>query len=95
MTNDQSPITNCIFLPLLDARRMEVYTALYDSDLHPLSEVKAVVVENEESFSEAVFQRSDIIAKWSILAMALPNAKPSSLSPTGISCPISYRNRGI
>ena len=56
ITNHQSPITNCIFLPLLDARRMEVYTALYDSDLHPLSDVKAVVVENEESFSEAVFQ---------------------------------------
>ena len=35
---------------------MEVYTALYDSDLQPLSDVKAVVVENEESFSEAVFQ---------------------------------------
>ena len=56
ITNDQSPITNCIVLPLLDARRMEVYTALYDADLHPLSEVKAVVVENEKSFSEAVFQ---------------------------------------
>ena len=48
---------NGLFLPLIDARRMEVYTALYDMDLHPLSEVKAVVVENEESFSEAVLQR--------------------------------------
>ncbi len=53
ITNDQSPL----LLPLIDARRMEVYTALYDMDLHPLSEVKAVVVENEESFSEAVLQR--------------------------------------
>ena len=35
--------------PMIDARRMEVYTALYDADLHPLSEVKAVVVENEDS----------------------------------------------
>ena len=52
ITNDQSPL----LLPLIDARRMEVYTALYDMDLHPLSEVKAVVVENEESFSEAVCQ---------------------------------------
>ena len=51
ITNHQSPITNCIFLPLLDARRMEVYTALYDSDLQPLSDVKAVVVENEESLT--------------------------------------------
>lgn len=53
LPNEQSPI----FLPMIDARRMEVYTALYDMDLHPLSEVKAVVVENEESFSEAVLQR--------------------------------------
>lgn len=53
ITNDQSPL----LLPLIDARRMEVYTALYDMDLHPLSEVKAVVVENEESFNGAVLQR--------------------------------------
>ena len=45
-----------LLCPMIDARRMEVYTALYDADLHPLSEVKAVVVENENSFSEAVFQ---------------------------------------
>ena len=35
--------------PMIDARRMEVYTALYDAYLHPCSEVKAVVVENEDS----------------------------------------------
>ena len=39
---------------------MEVYTALYDMDLHPLSEVKAVVVENEESFSGAVCQQVNL-----------------------------------
>ena len=38
-----------LLCPMIDARRMEVYTALYDADLHPLSEVQAVVVENEES----------------------------------------------
>ena len=70
ITNDQSPI----FLPLIDARRMEVYTALYDADLHPLSEVKAVVVENENSLlslsegglsslSEAVYFFGDGAAK--------------------------------
>ena len=56
ITNDQSPL----LLPLIDARRMEVYTALYDMDLHPLSEVKAVVVENEESFSGAVCQQVNL-----------------------------------
>ena len=56
LANGQWPIANSHLCPMLDARRMEVYTAFYDTDLHPLSEVKAVVVENEESFSEAVFQ---------------------------------------
>ena len=45
ISNLQSPI----FIPMIDARRMEVYTALYDADLHPLSDVKAIVVENEDS----------------------------------------------
>ena len=74
ITNDQSPI----FLPLIDARRMEVYTALYDADLHPLSEVKAVVVENENSLlslsegglsslSEAVYFFGDGAAKCQVV----------------------------
>ena len=41
--------TTGLLCPMIDARRMEVYTALYDADLHPLSKVKAVVVENENS----------------------------------------------
>ena len=53
IANSQLPMANSQFIPMIDARRMEVYTALYDADLHPLSEVKAVVVENEESFREA------------------------------------------
>ena len=56
ITNDQSPL----LLPLIDARRMEVYTAFYDADIHPLSEVKAVVVENEESFSGAICQQVNL-----------------------------------
>ena len=38
-----------LLCPRIDARRLEVYTALYDADLHPLSDVQAVVVENEDS----------------------------------------------
>ena len=37
--------------PLIDARRMEVYTALYDSQLQPLTDIQAVVIENKESLS--------------------------------------------
>lgn len=35
-----------VFCPLLDARRMEVYTALYSNDLVRLQEVEALVVED-------------------------------------------------
>lgn len=45
ITNDQS----AILVPMIDARRMEVYTTCYDSQLQPLSEVQAVIVENESS----------------------------------------------
>jgi len=44
---EQSPITNhqsSILLPMIDARRMEVYTAIN-------GETKAIVVENEESIT--------------------------------------------
>jgi tRNA threonylcarbamoyladenosine biosynthesis protein TsaB len=39
-----------LFCPVLDARRMEVYYAIYDSDGRTLSDIKAEVI-NEESFS--------------------------------------------
>ena len=34
---------------MIDARRMEVYTRLYDADLQPKGETRAVVVESEDS----------------------------------------------
>jgi tRNA threonylcarbamoyladenosine biosynthesis protein TsaB len=36
---------------MIDARRMEVYTAIYDNNLEPVETLKAIVV-NEESFKE-------------------------------------------
>lgn len=53
ITNDQS----AILVPMIDARRMEVYTAFYDSQLQPLSEVQAVIVENESSLTGAAGQQ--------------------------------------
>ena len=46
ITNHPSPLLLC---PMIDARRMEVYTALYGTDLARLSEVKAVVVDGKAS----------------------------------------------
>ena len=39
------------YRPVLDARRMEVYTQLFDSDIKPLDELKPEIVD-ENSFSE-------------------------------------------
>lgn len=44
--------TNTIYCPMIDARRMEVYTALYDtSTLNSLTKVTAQVID-EQSFAE-------------------------------------------
>lgn len=42
---------NVLFCPMLDARRMEVYTAVYNRSLKPLKEVSAKVID-ETSFQE-------------------------------------------
>jgi tRNA threonylcarbamoyladenosine biosynthesis protein TsaB len=42
---------NVLFCPMLDARRMEVYTAVYDRSLKPLKEISAKVID-ETSFQE-------------------------------------------
>lgn len=47
-----SPQTDFI-IPMFDARRMEVYSAIYDSEGKALSEVQAVVVD-EASYSEVL-----------------------------------------
>jgi len=39
-------------LPLIDARRMEVYTARYDADINPLTPIQAVVVEDKSVFCQ-------------------------------------------
>ena len=42
---------DALLCPMLDARRMEVYAAVYDRALHPLMDTAAVIV-GEESFAE-------------------------------------------
>jgi tRNA threonylcarbamoyladenosine biosynthesis protein TsaB len=65
VTIHNSQCTNSVLVPMIDARRMEVYTAIYDSQLKVDSlelketRARAVVVESEESFSEAVLQQSE------------------------------------
>ncbi len=47
-TNNLAP--NLRYCPMLDARRMEVYTSLYDREGKPLREISAMII-NEDSFT--------------------------------------------
>jgi tRNA threonylcarbamoyladenosine biosynthesis protein TsaB len=49
---------NALFVPMLDARRMEVYTAIYDKALNLIEPVNALVV-NEKAFDS--YPGNDII----------------------------------
>jgi tRNA threonylcarbamoyladenosine biosynthesis protein TsaB len=46
--------SNALFIPMIDARRMEVYTAVFDEDLRIIESVKPLVVDENsfETFSE-------------------------------------------
>jgi tRNA threonylcarbamoyladenosine biosynthesis protein TsaB len=45
-----------LYCPLIDARRMEVYTALYDKDLQPILSPSAMIL-NEGSFQEELKEK--------------------------------------
>ncbi len=53
------PKTNALLCPMIDARRMEVYNALFDNNGHFISETSAEII-NENSFSE-ILQKQKII----------------------------------
>lgn len=44
---------NTLIMPMIDARRQEVYTCLYDSSASPLTPESAVVLDQEDPFSAA------------------------------------------
>lgn len=50
-TNDKRQATNILFCPMIDARRMEVFTALYDQELKSILAPSAVIL-HEETFDE-------------------------------------------
>lgn len=56
---------NALIIPMIDARRMEVYTAIFDAKHNPATPVQALVID-EKSFaeiSEKVFLIGDGAAK--------------------------------
>ena len=52
---------NFLFCPMIDARRMEVYTALYDSRLKEIKATEAVIV-NENTFKELLNKNKIVFA---------------------------------
>jgi tRNA threonylcarbamoyladenosine biosynthesis protein TsaB len=83
-----------LFCPMIDARRMEVYTALYSPDLKIIREIRAEII-NENSFAEELAQHQvwffgDGAAKCKPVLGNHPNArfiddfKPSSANMISI-----------
>src|SRR5690554_72923 len=67
----QANCDDCYIIPLIDARRMEVYSAVFDSKKNQLRETEAEIVD-QDSFSEYLTQRKTVFlgdgaAKFEIL----------------------------
>lgn len=78
--------THAILCPMIDARRMEVYTALYDAQLKPLTNVTATIVNDtfdqlsEEKtyyFGDGAEKCQELILKpnWHFIPNIYPQAK--------------------
>lgn len=48
---DEELLEDALLCPMIDARRMEVYAALYDRALHPVREIEAVIID-ESSYED-------------------------------------------
>ncbi len=51
---------NFLFCPMIDARRMEVYTAIYDSRLHEVKKVAAEIID-EHSFADYFKRKKPLV----------------------------------
>ena len=74
------------FCPMIDARRMEVYTALFDCNSQFLEETQAIILD-ENSFSETLKNQKVVFfgngaTKWLPLALTHKNAVVVKDSPT-------------
>jgi len=47
MGNQQSAANNPLFIPMLDARRQEVWAAVYDRSLRPVKSAQSLILEND------------------------------------------------
>ncbi|MCF6169972.1 MAG: tRNA (adenosine(37)-N6)-threonylcarbamoyltransferase complex dimerization subunit type 1 TsaB [Bacteroidales bacterium] len=61
MIENESKPEDFLYCPMIDARRMEVYSAFFDSELNELKKTEAVVVD-ENSFSDLLSSHKIIFA---------------------------------
>lgn len=54
-------IADCLFCPMIDARRMEVYSAIFNFDLGKIRAVQAEIID-EQSFAEFLNQHKMVFA---------------------------------
>ena len=69
---------NVFYCPMIDARRMEVYTAVYNTNLEKVKDTEALIV-NEQSVSvfssfDKIYFFGDGMAKCKTVLQILPNA---------------------
>lgn len=56
----QADVANAIYAPMIDARRMEVYTQLFDADFRPVAEMEAKIID-ENAFSSFFEKNQHIV----------------------------------
>ncbi len=67
-------LKNYLFCPMIDARRMEVYTALYDNDMHELKHAHSLIL-SQNSFDNLLAEKNILFfgngsKKWQSLCNA-------------------------
>lgn len=81
--HDQHPATD-LFCPMIDARRMEVFTAVYQSDMTPVMPATAMVID-ENSFANFLTDR-----KMSFFGAGSDKCKPIIISPNATFININF-----
>ena len=75
----KEPGTEAVYCPMIDARRMEVYTAVYDSFLNLISSVNSLIVNDEAVQQFKIFSKiyffGDGMPKCKSLLSELKNAE--------------------
>ncbi len=75
--------SSTLFCPMIDARRMEVFTAVYKSDLSAVSEPAAIIL-NEHSFAD-ILKHTPVLFFGSGAAKWMPVVQHANASFTTIS----------